>query len=138
MCNQKIMLMKKLQEELDRRTAIEEAATCLIEDGKYETAIKLLNSIDDRTVKEITDELDKLEETEKRENKEPEYIQAVDALDNLDVLKQKVIYSDTFSDISKEEQEKIYSYCKTHVSHEAVKTNLFQIRYEITKKYFGF
>ncbi|MCI8409296.1 MAG: hypothetical protein HFJ09_08525 [Lachnospiraceae bacterium] len=137
----KAILIKKMQEELDRRTAIEEAAAILIENGKYETAIKLLNGIDDSIVKEITEEIDKLKETETvdQENEETEIVQAVDVLSDLEQLQKKVIYSDTFLELSKADQEKIYTYCKVHyVTNEIVKENLVQIRYAVTNGYFGF
>ena len=67
-----------------------------------------------------------------------ELIEAKEALENLEVLKEKVIYSDTFFELSKEEQEKIYMYCVTHCTFDAVKDNLKQIRYAVTKQYFGF
>lgn len=66
-----------------------------------------------------------------------ECVEAVDILNNLDALQQKVIYSDTFLDISKEEQEKIYVYCLAHATCEAVRDNLLQIRSAVTKQYFG-
>lgn len=69
--------------------------------------------------------------------KDFELIEAKEALENLEVLTEKVIYSDTFFELSKEEQEKIYMYCKTHCTSEAVKDNLAQIRYAVTKNYFG-
>lgn len=63
----------------------------------------------------------------------------IDAADikDLETLKSSVIYTDTFADLPKEEQEKIYKYCKLHVNNPACRDNLKQIRYAISKMYFG-
>lgn len=60
-------LTKKLQEELDRRTKVEEEAIQLISECKFEEANILLRSIDDSIVRQIAKELDDLD-TEKEEN----------------------------------------------------------------------
>lgn len=49
----KAELLKKLQEELERRTKLEEKAIRLISDGEHEKAVELLKSIDDSVVKKI-------------------------------------------------------------------------------------
>lgn len=64
-------------------------------------------------------------------------IDAKEALENLEILKNNVIYSETFLDLTKEQQEQIYLYCRIHCAMDAVKDNLVQIRYAITKQYFG-
>lgn len=66
-----------------------------------------------------------------------EQIDAKDALKNLSVLEEKVIYYDTFFDIAKEEQQTMYEYCLAHCTLDAVKANLKQIRYAVSKNYFG-
>ena len=66
-----------------------------------------------------------------------EMIEAKEVLENLEVKKKKVIYSDTFFNITKEEQQRIYEYCLIHCTIEAVKDNLKQIRYAVSKQYFG-
>lgn len=64
-------------------------------------------------------------------------IEAKESIEDLEVLNEKVIYTDTFFDIPKEEQQKIYEYCITHPMYDAVKDNLKQIRYAVSKNYFG-
>lgn len=59
-------------------------------------------------------------------------------ISNLSVLKQKAIYSDEFAELSKEEQTQIYNYCLTHANLGACRENLKQIRYAVSKIYFGF
>ena len=66
-----------------------------------------------------------------------ELIDAKEALEDLETLKEKVIYNDTFLKLTKEEQGKIYMYCLTHCTFDVVKDNLSQIRYAITRQYFG-
>lgn len=66
-----------------------------------------------------------------------EMIEAKDVIKNFEVLKSKVIYNDTFFDITKEEQQKIYEYCIMHPTFDAIKDNLKQIRYAVAKQYFG-
>lgn len=46
-------LIKRLQQELDRRTAMELKAIHLISEGKYEEANNVLKSIDNRIIDEI-------------------------------------------------------------------------------------
>lgn len=46
-------LIKKLQQESDRRTAMEQEAIQLISEGKYEEANNILKSIDNRIIDEI-------------------------------------------------------------------------------------
>ena len=66
-----------------------------------------------------------------------EMIETKEALEDLEMLQEKVIYSDTFFDISKDEQQKIYEYCLAHCTLDTVKDNLRQIRYAVAKNYFG-
>lgn len=56
-------LIKKMQEEMDRRTKIENEAIQLMCEGKFEQATDLLSSIDDSIIREISEELDKLDAT---------------------------------------------------------------------------
>ncbi len=56
---------------------------------------------------------------------------------DLSVLKDHVLYSDEIQDMTKEEQEQIYRYCKTHATFKACQENLRQIRYAVTRIYFG-
>ena len=41
-------------------------------------------------------------------------------------------------DKQKEKQEEIYKYCKLHITNDYCKENMKQIRYAVTKIYFGF
>lgn len=63
--DKKTELLKKLQEELEQRTLIEEEAIRLISSGEHEKACTLLRTIDNKTIKEIEKELDVLEQEEK-------------------------------------------------------------------------
>lgn len=58
-------------------------------------------------------------------------------LTSLDVLKEKVLYCDDIEEMSKERQTEIYHYCKLHATHKACLENLKQIRYAVSKIYFG-
>ena len=60
-----------------------------------------------------------------------------DELTSLDLLKEKVLYSDEIEDMSKERQIEIYRYCKLYATYKACSENLKQIRYAVTKIYFG-
>lgn len=61
----------------------------------------------------------------------------VGELTSLDLLKDKVLYSDSIEDMSKEQQIEIYRYCKFHATSKACIENLKQIRFAVTKIYFG-
>lgn len=50
-------LVKRLQQESDRRTAMELEAIRLITEGKYKEANNVLKSLDDSTVLDILKEL---------------------------------------------------------------------------------
>lgn len=67
--DRKTELLKKLQEELERRTLAEEEAVRLISSGEHEKACMLLETIDNEKVREIERELDALEQEEKPEIK---------------------------------------------------------------------
>lgn len=58
-------------------------------------------------------------------------------LTELSMLKDHVLYSDEIEDMPKEEQEKVYGYCKAHGNLKACRENLRQIRYAVAKIYFG-
>lgn len=58
-------------------------------------------------------------------------------LTDLSMLKDHVLYSDEYEDMTKEEQEKIYRYCKVHGNYKGCRENLTQIRYAVAKIYFG-
>ena len=51
-------LIKRLQQESDRRTAMELKAIHLISEGKYEEANNILKSIDNSIIENICRELD--------------------------------------------------------------------------------
>lgn len=57
---------------------------------------------------------------------------------DLSILKDHIIYSDEIKDMTKEEQEKIYEYCKIHATLRACRENLRMIRYAISEIYFGY
>lgn len=58
-------------------------------------------------------------------------------LSSLDLLKCKILYSDEIQEMPKELQERIYRYCKCHATYRACQKNLVQIRYAVTRNYFG-
>ena len=62
---------------------------------------------------------------------------AAEELTSLELLKEKVLYSDEIENMPREQQEKIYYYCKLHATNPACLENLKQIRYAVTKIYFG-
>lgn len=62
-------LMVKLQQELERRTRVEEEAIRLIGECEFEKANELLKSLNDETIKQIQAELDALR-TEAAEEEE--------------------------------------------------------------------
>lgn len=57
---------------------------------------------------------------------------------DLSVLKDHVLYSDEIEDMTKDEQEQVYHYCKIHGNLRACRENLRQIRYAVAKIYFGY
>ena len=59
-------------------------------------------------------------------------------LTDLKLLESHVIYSDEFAELTKERQQEIYTYCKCHATNEYCLENLKQIRYAISRIYFGF
>ena len=64
--------------------------------------------------------------------------EAMDILKELEnMLKEKVLYYDDIEEMSKERQTEIYHYCKLHATHKACLENLKQIRYAVSKIYFG-
>ena len=58
-------------------------------------------------------------------------------LTDFSMLKDHVLYSDEIEDMAKEEQEQVYHYCKLHATNRACLKNLEQIRYAVTRIYFG-
>lgn len=62
----------------------------------------------------------------------------MDDLNELELLKTHRIYSDEFQELSKERQMEIYRYCKTHATCPGCLASLEQIRYAVTKIYFGY
>ncbi|WP_293969317.1 hypothetical protein [uncultured Ruminococcus sp.] len=62
----------------------------------------------------------------------------IEKLADLSVLKERVIYSDDFEKLNKQDQETVYGYCKQHANLPACKENLKQIRYAVSKIYFGY
>lgn len=59
-------------------------------------------------------------------------------LEDLDLLKSHVVYSDEFAELPKERQTEIYRYCKLHATNEFCLENLKQIRYAVSRLYFGY
>ena len=59
-------------------------------------------------------------------------------ISDLSILKDHVLYSDEIEDMTKEEQEQVYKYCKLHATFRACQENLRQIRYAVSKIYFGY
>lgn len=59
-------------------------------------------------------------------------------LTDLELLKSHTIYSDEFEVLTKERQQEIYTFCKCHATNEYCLENLKQIRYAISRIYFGF
>lgn len=57
-------------------------------------------------------------------------------LESLEMLKDRVIYSDEYRELPKEEQRRMFVYCKNHAAHEACKENLKQMRFAIAELYF--
>ena len=59
-------------------------------------------------------------------------------LTELELLKTHCIYSDEFEKLPKERQSEIYKYCKCHATSPYCLENLKQIRYALSRLYFGF
>lgn len=62
----------------------------------------------------------------------------LDELTDLSMLKSNVLYTDGYENMTKEEQEEIYHYCKLHATFKACQENLAQIRYAVARIYFGY
>ena len=56
---------------------------------------------------------------------------------NLYLLNDHVMYSDDFAELPKEKQTEVFNYCKLHANNPVIIENLKQIRYAVTKIYFG-
>lgn len=56
---------------------------------------------------------------------------------DLSVLKDCVLQSDEIVVMTKKEQEEVYRYCRLYATYPACLENLRQIRYAVTKIYFG-
>lgn len=67
---------------------------------------------------------------------EKQMIDMVDLTD-LELLKTHCIYSTDFADLPKARQTEIYIFCQLHATNEYCRLNLDQIRYAVTKQYFG-
>ncbi len=59
-------------------------------------------------------------------------------LKDYELLKTHVIYCDQFAELPEDQKRMIYVYCKCHATHPACVENLNQIRYAVTKIYFGY
>ncbi len=59
-------------------------------------------------------------------------------LTDLELLKTHRLYSDEFAELPKERQSEIYKYCKLHATHDGCRATLEQIRYAVSKIYFGY
>lgn len=62
----------------------------------------------------------------------------MEELNDLELLKTHRIYSDEFQELPKDRQMEIYRYCKTHATFPGCLASLEQIRYAVTRIYFGF
>lgn len=58
-------------------------------------------------------------------------------LNDLELLKTHRIYSDEFEKLPEERKLEIYKYCKLHATCSGCLASLEQIRYAVTKLYFG-
>ena len=58
-------------------------------------------------------------------------------LNDLELLKTHRIYSDEFEKLPEERKLEIYKYCKLHATCPGCRASLEQIRYAVTKLYFG-
>lgn len=58
-------------------------------------------------------------------------------LNDLELLKTHRIYSDDFEELPKDRQIEIYLYCKMHATCPGCLASLEQIRYAVTRLYFG-
>ena len=56
---------------------------------------------------------------------------------DISMLKDHILYSDEIEDMPNEEQEQVYRYCKLHATFRACQANLKQLRYAVTRIYFG-
>lgn len=59
-------LVKRQQEELGHRTAVEKEAIALIRQGEYQEAKELLQSLDDSILREINNEFQSVKDEVKR------------------------------------------------------------------------
>ena len=59
-------------------------------------------------------------------------------LTDLELLKTHRIYSDDFAELPEDRKVEIYRYCKLHATHKGCLACLEQIRYAVTRLYFGF
>ena len=62
----------------------------------------------------------------------------IEKLSDLSVLKDHVIYCDDFEKLNKQDQDTVYGYCRQHANIPACRENLKQIRYAVSKIYFGY
>jgi len=78
--DRKAELIRQMQEEMDRRTKIENEAIQLMREDKFEQATALLSSIDDSIIKGINEKIDKLD-TAVEDNDADNMISAIDERD---------------------------------------------------------
>ena len=57
-------------------------------------------------------------------------------LEDLSILRKEVIFSTDFMRLNRDDQQKIYDYCKFNAQVKICKDNLAQIRYAVTRLYF--
>ena len=62
----------------------------------------------------------------------------IEDLTSLELLKTHRIYSDDFAELPEERKKEIYHYCKTHATNPGCLASLEQIRYAVTRLYFGY
>lgn len=58
-------------------------------------------------------------------------------LNDLEILKTKCLYGSEFVELPYERQKEIYDYLIMHANFEMCRKNLYQIRYAVTQKFFG-
>lgn len=62
----------------------------------------------------------------------------IEDLTDLKLLRNHLIYADDVEKLPKEQQTEIYEYCIIHANVDYCRENLKQIRYAVSKLYFGF
>ena len=71
-------------------------------------------------------------------NKNIEVVDIKEVLNNIELLESCYIYCDQFEELRKDEQYRLYSYCKMHAYNAICRDNLDTMRFAVSKIYFGF